>query len=378
MKNLKFKLVHFIIALLIVVGTVTGISLYSYYGHDNDKIKFANEYFHLEDYKSIDSLEQIENYVKLTSDSYAKVNEGLSFYDVKSEKEYYATPSDNSKNNINGATFENGILHLPGWFDVVMFAQTSYNSDAEEWAFTYYLYLFNVNYKTADMLDKIYFCFVDGKGESGESELYGVTKLDLMINEIKDGEYGGPDGTNLPQYSYTGKQASSNPLYIYDNGATGAGVKDDYVPYIYRLTSMTEALSETSDLDDDIESSRWFYELDSTTFSIFHSGSNNLTDAISLGTTDELEEIVRGTYENPYKNAEDFNSKVDNVVIFDGADSNLYNAGFGKFMFWKIFFRGLGAFVVSGFLAILYYLIWQDEEEPKNTKAPKKLKPKKK
>ncbi len=378
MKNLKFKLVHFIIALLIVAGTVTGISLYSYYGHDNDKIKFANEYFHLEDYKSINSLEQIENYVKLTSDSYAKINDGLSFYDIKSEKEYTATPSDNSKNNINGATYENGILHLPGWFDVVMYAQTSYNTDAEEWSFTYYLYLFNVNYKTADMLDKIYFCFVDGTGESGDTELYGVTKLDLMINEIKDAEYGGPDGTNLPQFSYTGKQASSNPLYIYDNGASGSDVTDEYVPYIYRLTSMTEALSETSDLDDDIESSRWFYELETTTFSIFHSGSNSLTDAITLGTTDELEEIVRGTYTNPYKDAEDFNSKVDNIVVFDGADSSLYDAGFGKYMLWKIILRGLGAFVVSGFVAVLYYLIWQDEEESSNNKTQKKLKPNKK
>ena len=241
-----------------------------------------------------------------------------------------------------------------------------------------YVYLFNVNYKTADMMDKLYFLFVDGIGESSENELYGVTKLDLMIKEVKDAEYGGPDGTNLPQYSYTGKQSSSNPLYIYDNGATGAGVTTEYVPYIYRLTSMTEALSETSDLDDEIESSRWFYELKNTTFSIFHSGTNSLSNAISNETTDELEEIVRGTYTNPYKDAEDFNSKVDNVTIFDGADKNLYDAGYGKFIFWTIFFQALGAFVVSGILAILYYLIWQDEEEVQVKKTPKKLKPNKK
>lgn len=378
MKNLKFKLVHFIIALLIVAGSVAGISLYSYYGHDNNKIKFANDYFHLEDYKSVDALEQIENYVSLTAESYAKISDGLSFYDIKSKKEYNATPSDNSKNYINGATFDNGILHIPGWFDLVMYAQTSYNVDAEEWAFTYYLYLFNVNHQTEDFIDKLYFCFVDGTGESTEPELYGVTKLDLMIQEIKDAEYGGPDGTNLPQYSYSGKQASSNPLYIYDNGATGAGVTADSVPYIYRLTSMNEALSETSDLDDDIEKARWFYELKETTFSIFHSGSNNLTDAISKDTTDELEEIVRGTYTNPYKDAEDFNSKVDNKVVFSGADNNLYEAGYGKFIFWSIFVEALITFVVSGILAVLYYLIWQDDEEVKTTKAPKKLKPKKK
>ena len=377
MKNLKFKLVHFIIALLIVAGSVAGITLYSYYGHDTNKIKFANEYYHVEDYKSLTALEQIENHVKLSGDSYAHIVDGLSFYDIKSKKEYNATPSDNSKNHINGATWENGVLHIPGWFDLTVYAQTNYNNDAEEWTFTYYLYLFNVNYKTADMMDKLYFCFVNGTGESGENELYGVTKLDVMIDEIRNAEYGGPDGANIPQFSYTGKQASSNPLYIYDNGATGAGVTESEVPYIYRLTSMTEALSTNSDLDDDI-TSRWFYELESSTFSIFHSGSYGLTDAISNGTTDELEEIVRGTYVNPYEDAEDFNSKVGDGVVFDGADGSLYKVGYGKFMFWRLVIEGAVTFIVSGILAILYYLIWQDEEVEKTTKAPKKLKPKKK
>ncbi len=374
MKKINFKVVHFVIALLIVIGSVSGVILYSYYAHDTNKIKFANEYFHVEDYKSVDSLEQIENYVKLTADSYAKISDGLSFYDINSKKEYNATPSDNSKNHINGVTWDNGVLHIPGWFDIVVYAQTTYNTDAEEWVFTYYLYLFNVNYKTADMMDKLYFMFVDGTGESDENELYGVTKLDLMIEEVKDAEYGGPNGTNLPQYSFTGKQASSNPLYIYDNGASGAGVTTDTVPYIYRLTSMTEAISGTSDLDDDIESARWFYELSSCTFSIFHSGSNDLTTAIQNGTTDELEEIVRGTYTNPYKDAEDFNEKVDDGIVFDGAASSLYKVGYGKFMFWTLVLEGAITLIVSGVLAFLYYLIWQDEEEVKPIKGPKKTK----
>ena len=377
MKNIKFKLVHFIIALLIVVGSVTGISLYSYYKHDMKKIKFANDYFHVEDYKSVSALEQIENYAKLTSENYGVIKEGLSFYDIGSNKEYNETPSEHNKNHINGVTWSNGILHIPGWFDLTMYAQTTYNSDAEEWVFAYYIYLFNVNYKSADMMDKLYFMFVDGTGESGEGELYGVTKLDLMIQEVKDAEYGGPNGTNEPQYSYTGTQASSNPLYIYDNGATGVGVTSTDVPHIYRLTSMTEALSTNSDLDNDIKA-RWFYELDECTFSIFHSGSDDLTTAIQNGTTDELEEIVRGTYDNPYKDAKEFNSQEGNGVVFKGAASDLYKAGFGKFVFWNIFLEAAITFVISGILAVLYYLIWQDDEEPKAKKAPKKLKPKKK
>ena len=47
-------------------------------------------------------------------------------------------------------------------------------------------------------------------------------------------------------------------------------------------------------------------------------------------------------------------------------------------MFWRLVIEGAVTFIVSGVLAILYYLIWQDEEVEKTTKAPKKLKPKKK
>ena len=54
---------------------------------------------------------------------------------------YNATPSNGNKDFIEGATWDNGVLHVPGWFDLKMYAQTSYNEDAEEWAFTYYLYL---------------------------------------------------------------------------------------------------------------------------------------------------------------------------------------------------------------------------------------------
>lgn len=377
--KLKFKLVHFLIALLIVAVSVSGITLYSYYVFEPNKVEFVNDYFNVEDYKSVSAEEQIENYVKFNSDSYAHIKDGLSFYDVKSKNEYNATPSSGNKDFIEGATWDNGVLHIPGWFDLKMYAQTSYNEDAEEWAFTYYLYLFNVNHKTKDFVDKLYFCFVDGMGESEEPDLYGVTKLDLMIDEIKNAEYGGPDGTNLPQYAFTGEKVSSNPLYIYDNGATGVNTTDDEVPYIYRLTSMTEALSQTSDLET-VESARWFYELDTTTFSIFHSGSNTLTDAITNGTTDELEEIVRGTYVNPYKDAEDFNEKVGDNTVFAGYAQDLEKAGFADFIFWDIFWQGVITFVVSGILALLYYLIWQtdaDEDNKKKVVIAKKKKAKK-
>lgn len=380
MNKIKFRLIPFIISLLIVISSVTGITLYSYYKYDNNKIRFVADYFHYEEYKSVETETQIEDFVKFTTANYSKISEGLNFIDAKSGNTYTNKPSDNSKNLVNGAIWENGVLHLPGYFDLAMYAETVYNTDSEEWILTYYIYLYNVNYDVVDSMDKLYFVFVDGIGESQENELYGVTKLDTMIKEIKDAEYGGPNGTNLPTYSFSGEQASSNPMYIHDNNAKGSAISDDNVPYVYRLTTMTEALSSTSDLDDEIETARWFYELKSTTFSIFHSGSDTLYNAIEKGTTDEIKELVRGTYVNPYEDAEDFNSKVDNATIFDGYEKNIFDAGYGKFIFWRIFIEGAITFVISGVLALLFYLIWQDDEieEKKQTVKFKAPKPKKK
>ena len=66
--------------------------------------------------------------------------------------------------------------------------------------------------------------------------------------------------------------------------------------------------------------------------------------------TDEIKELVRGTYVNPYEDAEDFNSKVDNATIFDGYEKNIFDAGYGKFIFWRIFIEGAITFVISGVL----------------------------
>ena len=86
--KLKFKLVHFLIALLIVAVSVSGITLYSYYVFEPNKVEFVNDYSNVEDYKSVSAEEQIENYVKFNSESYAHIKDGLSFYDVKSKKRF--------------------------------------------------------------------------------------------------------------------------------------------------------------------------------------------------------------------------------------------------------------------------------------------------
>ncbi len=370
MKKIKFKLIPFIISLAIVLGSVAGITLYSYFEYDNNKLRFVADYFHYEDYKSIETTTQIDEFIDMTTYAHQHINSGLKFFDVKSKKEYTNVPSDNSKNFINGVTWDNGVLHIPGYFDLKVYAETLYNTEDEKWVFSYYIYLYNVNYETKDLINHLYFSFVEGIGESSEGELYGTTKLDTVIKEFKDGENGGANAINLPTFQYSGNHSSSYTMYIHDNNAVNHGLTDD-VPYVYRLTALNETLSESSELDDDIEERRWFAELEESTFSIFYSGTDSLSDAITNGTTDEIQEIVRGTYVNPYKDAEAFNklAEEENSDIKLGYSKNLYKAGYFQFIIGRIVIEGLVTLVISGILAVLFYLIWQDDEEEPKTRV---------
>lgn len=364
MKKIKLKIIPLIISLAIVIGSVSGIMLYSYYNYDNHKLNFVADYFHFEDYSSVQTEEQIENYVKMTTHAYQKISDGLTYFDVSSSKEYNETPSHNSQNFINDATFENGVLHLPGYFDLAMYAETSWSATSEEWIFSYYIYVYNVNYFEETIVNNLYFCFVNGIGESGEGEIYGLTKLNTVIEEVKKGENGTPNAINLPSYQYQGNKANSYVMYIRDNDATGNTVDKDAAPFVYRLTSLTESPSESSDLDNEEETGRWFSELDEVTFSILYTGTQGIDGVISNPQESNVTEIVRGTYQNPYEDAEDFNEKANK-----GYEKDVYKAGFFNYIIGRLIVEGLVTFVISGVLAVLFYLIWQDE--PQDNEKPK-------
>ena len=381
MKKLKFKLIPFLISLFIVIGAVTGICLYSYYKYENNKILFVADYFHYEDYKSVTTEEQIENFVKMESKYYQLVTDELRYFDVKSGKEFNEPPSKDSKNSVqgNGATWSNGVLHIPGYFDLKFYTEITWNSDQETWVYSYYAFVYNVNYFSNDVINNLYFCFVNGTGESeydkanDSGELYGTTKLNLVLQEVKDGKNGTPNTINEPKYKYSGT-SSTYPMYIHDNKASGEILGSDDDPHVYRLTSMTESNSETSSLDDEETTGRWLSELSSASFSIFYTKGSSITE-----NENDVVEIVRGTYNRKYETAKKFNTAYGtDENIHKGFAGDLYKAGYGKFIFKRIFIQGLVTFIISGILATLFYLIWQDdlEENPK-VKSYKPLKKKK-
>ena len=370
MKRLQFKLIPFIISVLIIVVSVTGICLYAYKGYDTNKIRFVNSYFNYEDHSAQSTEEQIKNYTKFSSAYYSVPADEFKFTDVKSGFEYNETASQNSKNFIDGATYANGVLHLEGWFDIAPYAVTTYNSDTQDWVYSYYFYVYNVNYKYASLINNLYFCFVDGIG-GDEDNFVGTYKLNAVIEEFKEDKYPGANGTNLPTYTYNGKNASSYAMYIYDLNATGSfAEKDDKV---YRLISLSETLS-TSDKET-LTESRWLYQMKNATFSIFYSGEES-SSSIS---PENLIEIVRGTYTSKYEKGSDFNAaaSVKDSGVYEGYAEDLNKAGYGKFIFTRILITGLITFAISGVLAVLFYLIWQDSPEEAEERKQYKLEKKK-
>lgn len=374
MRKLKFKLIPFIIAVLIVTVATTLIPLYAYEKYDTNKIKFINNYFHYEDYSSVETSELIDNFVKFESNHYSVAGDQFSFYDVQSKKPINSTPfKDSSSFELDGSTYSDGVLHLNGYFDLKIYAETNYNIDQEVWVYTYYLYVFNVNYNKIQDISHLYLCFVDGiTTEENSSEFVGTVKLDQVINEITNGDSASASSVNLPSYKFEGKSIASYEMNIRDNKATGDSINDDNIPYVYRLLTMSESLSynaEEAGYEETVTESRWLSELDSSTISIFYSGSSDLSNT---GKKDDLKELVRATYTKKYENAEAFNAAEP-----AGANKDLKTAGYGKFIFPHILIVAGVTLLISGILAFLFYNIWQDDpnepkEKTKVVKIPRK------
>ena len=57
----RFKLIPFLISLLLVVGITFAICWYSFYGYKLNRIKFYDDYFHKSDYKDVETLKKYIN-----------------------------------------------------------------------------------------------------------------------------------------------------------------------------------------------------------------------------------------------------------------------------------------------------------------------------
>ena len=153
-----FKLIPFLISLLLVVGVTFLICWYSFYGYKLNRIRFYENYFHQDDYKDVETTTLIENAVKFEFIGYKKASDTVAFHNV-------------SESGVK-FTYKNGTLNVPGYFDVdIYLVDTTSDVDGDA-SYSYYFYFYNVNYsKIANTDLPLVVLTAKGVGSPSEDEL---------------------------------------------------------------------------------------------------------------------------------------------------------------------------------------------------------------
>lgn len=349
--KLKFKIIPFLISLLLVVGVTFGICWYSLHDYQINKNRFYDDYFHVEDYEDVDSTTLIENAIKYDYSNYKKADSVLSITDFNKD-----LLGDES------ATYKDGTIHIPGYFDIDVYLQ--YSDDGQGTGkCEYYFYFYNVQYtKIANISSPLTVILARGTGVMSEDELediedtdfdslYGDTLIDKAIDRIND-----ETNTNNGSQN-TAVQFSVNSYPVYDNNATNA-------PTGYNRVWRAPIRNDIN--NDDIYDEE-INEFGTLTFAI-----------LSYAKDGTCKELLRGTISD-LENRKDSDFKLganSDILSNDALKSEYYS-----YIWLRVALHGLIAFVITGVIAVLFYLIWIDtdntkEEEKQN--QPKKKKTTKK
>lgn len=348
--KLKFKFIPFMISLLIVVGITFGICWYSYHGYEGNKLKYLNSYFHVDDYESQSASELINHAVKMQTTKFQKGSNLVSFSNPDDD---VIIPTDKEGNS---SYYQNGTLHLNGFFDVDIYTQGTLSQG--KWTYNYYFYFYNINYKNSSFdPEKLQMLVVQGTGRATEEEKeeenytpYGDDLLDKCYEEFFD-----DDTKNNPSltagafsyYTYTGENEQTSHYYIYDTGFKNDDNREEGAKHlVYRMSPKTDN-NHNSITDSEKNTSG------DVTFCIFYNESNNKDYKIVKGVIKDI-------------------TNIDKIEHEDGYNNNPLNAPeYKKVILGKVILHGSIAFVLSGIVAFLFYLIWMDPSQEELTKKNK-------
>lgn len=349
----KIKIIPFLISLLIVLGSVVGICIYSYNWQTNHE-RYLEHVFDLENKKGETTNETLEETMKWSS-HYYQFNPGtLKYRDSKTKKDYKEVPFTNtSEGNINNY-YKNGILHIEGWFDVVVYSvvnQTELTNEETgetktEYNLNYYFIFENIDYAATKNFTpaNIGFVFVEGIGEGyveeGDEDAveYGDAALETYLENIENGE---STSTNAYYYYFSGPTLTYRVL---DKNAKNT--EEGVYSYLYKVMPFEGETNDTS-----------FNELEEITFAIIYTDENNKIKNLAEGTlTDlpKLEDYLNGTVGN------------------EGYQADYNKAPYINFIWPRILLHASIALVLSGIVAVLFYLIWDTDEPNKNKNNNKK------
>lgn len=361
--KLRFKLIPFLLSLLIVLGATAGIAVYSYKDWSLNKVSFLNDYFHNENHNDYETTELIENMVKWRGNKYERVVSDLSFRDYGPNKTTYTeTPVKSAADGKIGAYYKDGYLHYPGWFDVALYAIA--NEYEGSWSLSYYFMFFNIVYRDKDF-DPTNFRIVFTKGTNAPGETNEdnptpdeviASQLDSIRKSTSNGTLGAT-ATNYFSWSSDFKiNDSAYSYYIWDNGFEDTVFSDTTPHYVLSCSP-----------HNNFDNSANLLSMGETTFSIFYFDGQN-----EDGTT-KIEELVEGTLKNIPETAEDF---IEKENLLAGYGANYYTAPYKDYIWKKVLLHAGIAFGISAIIAFLFYLLWMTptpstEQKSKKNKSKK-------
>lgn len=351
----KIRIIPFLISLLIVLGSVGGIAIYAYNWTVNHE-RYLEHIYDIENKNGELTNQTLDETMKWTSHFY-QFNPGtLKYRDSDTRREYGETPFTNIYDGTIGNYFKNGVFHIEGWFDVVLYSIVTQveveNEDTGEKKFEYnlnYYFIFeNIDYAATKNFDpqNIGLVFVEGIGEGekdptdSNSKEFGDAALDTYLENIENGE---STSTNAYYYYYSGPTISYR---VIDKNATNT--PDDVTTYLYKIMPFEGETSKT-----------YFNELEEITFALIYTDSEGNIKNLAEGTLTDLPTL------------EDYTS---GKAGSEGYAENYNKAPYLAFIWPRILLASAIALVLSGIVAILFYLIWDTEEPVKNNKHTKKYK----
>ena len=338
------KLVVLLISIIFPILVTVFIGMYSYGTFGNwtqNQTKFKESIFNADTETST----SIENYAKFASTHYMNVSTNMNVY------------SDYENKNVVEA--KNGTYTIDNklTLSTYLVADTTDNDSVDPYI-SYMFFLYNLNYNNIDPTS-IYFISVQGSDEEGYAHLGDA--IDQFTTQWVDEGLTG---------SATVSAYRGTPYAIYDIHAVleddSASDEDAKTPFAYSLTpNRNYTVTDDEGVEDNPIA---FNQLVSCSFAIIETTS-----------ADEVTVLFTGTLDNIKRTAEAA-SKEDTILKGYGSTafdelSSLENAGYFKFVFPTLLWQCGLALLISGFVAVFFYLTWTYEED---AKTPKKLKKNKK
>lgn len=373
----KFKLIPFIISLLIIISITIGTMHYTMFLNENLKEDYL--FNQLEDLNLSTSLvpdkERIEKYIHFNSNYYEQITDEVKYYDARKAKVSSVqeamigeTPTKTGASfTFEGSTYKNGVLHLGDgedhMFDMMVYLESTNVNKAN--VINYYFILFNINYKKINP-DKLSFVYCNNYQLVPNHEyVIGDEKLNMILNEYRNHYFDNKNGffpngaTEITTTAFE-KTFMLNDIHGSNQNNPIESLITFSSSYVYDNLEVTDSES-TKNIS--------LSELEKASFSIIQviDDTNSATGIV------EYTELTRGELVNPYKDGDDFIKQAktkesikkgyNDIIIKGLANFDYKTKDYYSYIRRDIVKSTIIACVLSLIIAFIFYTIWQDDSK---------------